>query len=99
MHIYSCISFCSGAHTIGHNSDSICIAFIGRFNDITPPLRQLNAAQKLIEEGIELEKLSTNYNLYGHCQLGTHASPGPALMRIIKTWKRWTNNPIGICES
>ncbi|XP_055299298.1 peptidoglycan-recognition protein LC-like isoform X2 [Sitodiplosis mosellana] len=88
-----------GSHTLGHNNDSICIAFIGRFNDIEPPKRQLYAAQKIIEEGLELETLAPNYNLYGHCQLGTHASPGPALFRIIKNWNHWTDNPMGICQS
>lgn len=79
-----------GRHTKGFNANSICIAFIGKFIDVTPPNHQLEAAQKLIEEGVSLKKLAQNYYLYGHCQLKGTKSPGQALYEIIKTWKHWT---------
>lgn len=79
-----------GKHTNGFNANSICIAFIGKFINVTPPTRQLEAAQKLIEEGVSLKKLADNYNLYGHRQLKATESPGQALYEIIKTWKHWT---------
>lgn len=79
-----------GRHTNGFNEKSICIAFIGKFIDVTPPARQLEAAQKLIDEGVSLKKLAENYNLYGHRQLKSTESPGQALYEIIKTWGHWT---------
>lgn len=79
-----------GAHTRGHNRKSICIAFIGNFDSIAPPTRQLCAAQNLIAEGIRLEVLSDDYKLYGHRQLVSTDSPGAALYEIIKTWDHWT---------
>ena len=91
----------TGAHTGGFNEVSIGVAFIGRFDDSAPLKRQLNAVQKLIEEGLELEKLDQNYKLFAHCQLGKSVikpSPGPALFRIIKTWNHWASDPIGACK-
>lgn len=79
-----------GAHTRGHNKRSVSIAFIGNFDSIEPPLRQLCAAKNLIAEGIDKSVLSDDYSLYGHKQLvsGTQ-SPGAALYQIIKTWSHW----------
>lgn len=58
-----------GEHTPGFNNNSICIAFIGKFFDIAPPLCQLLAAKKLIEKGVKLLKISKDYRLYGQSQL------------------------------
>lgn len=82
-----------GAHTKGFNKKSICIAFIGTFNKVKPPEKQLKAAQLLIEEGIRLKKLSQNYRLYGHRQLIASESPGETLYDIIKKWPHWSDVP------
>lgn len=79
-----------GAHTKGYNVKSICIAFIGTFNKIVPPERQLYAARKLMEEGVKLGKLTPDYKLFGHRQLISSESPGSALYDIIKKWDHWT---------
>lgn len=79
-----------GAHTKGYNVNSICIAFIGTFNKIAPPERQLYAAQKIIEEGVKLGKLTPDYKLYGHRQLIPSESPGLALFEIIKKWDHFS---------
>lgn len=81
-----------GAHTKGYNAKSICIAFIGTFNKIVPPDRQLQAAQRLIKEGVKIKKLDENYRLLGHRQLIGTESPGATLFEIIKTWPNWSNN-------
>lgn len=81
-----------GAHTRGHNRNSICIAFIGTFNKIAPPERQIRAAQKLIEEGVKLKKLIPEYQLYGQRQLIPSESPGMMLYEIIQKWDHWTWN-------
>lgn len=82
-----------GAHTKGFNTGSICFAFIGTFNTIQPPKRQLVAVQKMIVEGVKLRKVTADYNLYGHRQLISTQSPGQALYEIIQTWDHWTNKP------
>lgn len=80
-----------GKHTANFNAKSICIAFIGDFNENVPPTHQLDAAQRLIEEGVKQGKISANYDLYGQCQLKRIKSPGLALFQIIQKWHRWTN--------
>lgn len=72
-------------HTMGFNVNSICLAFIGTFNTLTPPKHQLDAAQKVIEEGVKLRKLTANYALYGQRQFVSTISPGETLYQIIKT--------------
>lgn len=81
----------AGAHTKGYNHESICIAFIGTFDQVEPSRQQLCAAQKILEDGIttELGKLANDYGLYGHRQFMSITSPGTALYKIIQTWEHW----------
>lgn len=79
-----------GAHTRGYNKRSIGIGFIGNFQYKTAPKRQLDAAQKLIAEGVALRKIRSNYSLYGQCQLGSTDSPGAVLYDIMKKWSHWS---------
>lgn len=81
-----------GAHTYHYNKRSICIAFIGNFSKIKPPERQLIAAQKLIERGLEMKKLTADYRLFGHRQLIDFESPGRELYKIIVKWPHWSEN-------
>lgn len=83
-----------GAHTAGHNKGSIGIAFIGLFDKSAPPENQLNAAKKLIEDGVRLGKLAKDYKLYGQRQFRNVISPGDALYKIIQEWPQWTENTI-----
>lgn len=82
-----------GEHTVGFNSNSLCIAMIGSFDTIIPSSKQLDTAQNLIAEGIYLKKLSKNYHLYGQRQLiNNTTSPGHQLYEILmKTWDHWTD--------
>ncbi|XP_055528858.1 peptidoglycan-recognition protein LF-like isoform X4 [Wyeomyia smithii] len=80
-----------GAHTKGFNRDSICIAFIGTFIDIEPPITQLSAAKQLIALGLDLKKLDVEYRLFGHRQLAPFESPGRKLYKIIQKWPHWSN--------
>ena len=79
-----------GAHARLYNKKSISIAFIGTFSKITSPKCQLCAAQRLIEEGVKLNKITSNYSLYGQLQLTPTLSPGRALYEIIKKWDHFT---------
>lgn len=69
------------------------IAFIGTFKDEVPPKQQLDAAQKLIAEGLKLNKLCPNYALFGERQVfDDYNSPGESLYEIIKKWDHWTDD-------
>lgn len=81
-----------GAHTYGYNRGSICIAFIGTFSKVQPPMRQLIAAEKLIEKGVKLKKLASDYRVFGHRQLIAIDSPGIELYKIIENWPHWSAN-------
>lgn len=78
-----------GAHTLGYNQKSVCIAFVGCFMDHLPPLKALNAARALIQNGIELGHIPADYSLVGHCQCIPIESPGRRLYDEIKTWPKW----------
>lgn len=80
-----------GAHTKSFNNGTICFAFLGTFNKIVPPERQLKGVQLMIKEGIKLNKLREDYRLYGHRQFITTESPGTALYNVIKTWDHWSD--------
>lgn len=81
-----------GAHSKGHNIKSIGIAFMGNFIDEAPPAQQTNAAIKLIEEGVKLKKIASDYKLFGHRQVTKTESPGQALYDIIQTLPHWSNS-------
>lgn len=80
-----------GAHTKGYNKDSICIAFIGSYEDKLPKNISITAALLLIEEGVKLNKVKKDYKLYGARQLNGLESPGKKFYEVIKTWPHWTD--------
>ncbi|XP_043477897.1 peptidoglycan-recognition protein SC2-like [Leptopilina heterotoma] len=82
-----------GQHTYYYNNISLGLSFIGTFNDYMPPKSQIFAAQKIIEKGVELGKISKNYTLLGHRQVSNTESPGDALFSEIKKWPHWSQTP------
>lgn len=79
------------AQAIGYNDKSISISFLGTFNSVVPPKRQLQAAQKLIEVGVKGGAIAKDYKLIAHRQVSPTLSPGDALYTVIKTWPHWTD--------
>ncbi|GLH07347.1 Uncharacterized protein GBIM_12823 [Gryllus bimaculatus] len=82
-----------GAHAYGYNNVSIGISFIGTFNTVLPPARQLTAAKQLIELGVKLGKISENYKLLGHKQVSATESPGNVLYQELQKWPHWSEHP------
>ena len=80
-----------GAHTRTYNKLSIGLSFIGNFAVVVPLKSQLEAAQKLLELGVKLGKISEDYKLLGHRQVHGSSNPGDALYHIIKTWPHWAS--------
>ncbi|CAH2034551.1 unnamed protein product, partial [Iphiclides podalirius] len=81
-----------GAHTKGYNRYSVGIAFIGTFNGDPPPARQVDACRKLIERGVALGKIATDYRLFAHRQLMSTLSPGDGLFDLMKRWPHFVSN-------
>lgn len=82
-----------GAHTIGYNSKSIGIAFIGNFNDKLPSSEALTAGKKLLNCGVEKGELSIRFKLLGARQVLATVSPGLELYNEIQEWDNWTSKP------
>lgn len=82
-----------GAHLFGYNSKSIGIAFVGTFNDIMPPKRQIEVCQKVIKQGLDWNYINKDYKLLAARQLAGTESPGAVLYADVKTWPHWVKEP------
>lgn len=80
-----------GAHSCDYNKESICIAFIGKFNIEIPSIAALIAAKRLIKKGVDVGKLDENYRVYGHCQVILTDSPGGNLYEAIREWDDYSD--------
>lgn len=91
---YEGCGYTVGAHTLHYNNFSICIAFIGNFVSYEAPQKQLRAAQRLIDDGIKMNKIHPGYILYGQRQLRNFDSPGVMLYNQIMLWPHWSKEII-----
>ncbi|CAG0896719.1 unnamed protein product, partial [Darwinula stevensoni] len=82
-----------GAHTPGFNDRGIAISVIGSFMSSLPNNAALNTVQGIIDCGISLGYIRSNYELLGHRQASSTDCPGDALYEEITTWDHWTSNP------
>ncbi|GFO44108.1 solute carrier family 22 member 21 [Plakobranchus ocellatus] len=78
-----------GAHTKNYNSVGLGFCFIGNFMTKNPTQVQLNSAKRLIECGVELGKLKSNYTVRGHRDMGSTLCPGDILYNIIRGWPQY----------
>jgi hypothetical protein len=65
---------------------SISISFIGDFTRdyLTPSM--INVTKKLLEDGVEKNKLARDYKLVCHSQTQRTISPGPHVCQVVQTW-------------
>ncbi|KAL2096201.1 hypothetical protein ACEWY4_008349 [Coilia grayii] len=68
-----------GAHSKGHNEDSVGIAFMGNFNNDIPTSEALSAVRRLLRHGISQGYLCSNYAIFGHRDLASTECPGNKL--------------------
>lgn len=68
-----------GAHTKGHNQDSIGIAFMGNFNYDAPTSAALSSVKRLLQDGVCQGCLSSSYAIFGHRDLASTECPGDKL--------------------
>jgi hypothetical protein len=64
-----------GAHTSGHNSDSIGICFVGDFDQVLVPPGQWEAGLKLVRWLTQAYSIS-RANIYGHRNFAPKTCPG-----------------------
>uniref|UniRef100_A0A8C6NKP1 Peptidoglycan recognition protein 5 n=1 Tax=Nothobranchius furzeri TaxID=105023 RepID=A0A8C6NKP1_NOTFU len=68
-----------GAHTKGHNHDTLGVAFMGNFNNDTPTKEALQSVKQLLVSGVSQRFLHSQFDLFGHRDLGDTACPGENL--------------------
>ncbi|KAL3871092.1 hypothetical protein ACJMK2_039112 [Sinanodonta woodiana] len=78
-----------GAHTLNYNSIGLGICIIGDFTDHVPNNTSLNAVKQLIACGVDNHKISTNYILHGHRDVGQTTCPGDKLYELIRVWPHY----------
>ncbi|KAE8573356.1 Putative peptidoglycan-recognition protein [Halyomorpha halys] len=79
-----------GAHTYGFNCDSIGIAFIGNFNVDHPTKRMIELFNQIIEEGLRLNQLTSDYKLISQKQVLSFASPGIYIEELMTEWDHFS---------
>lgn len=68
-----------GAHTKGHNGDSLGIAFMGNFNNDTPSKEAILSVKQLLMSGVLQGFIQPEFILYGHRDLCATECPGENL--------------------
>ena len=82
-----------GAHTRGWNDVAIAFSVMGNFMEKLPNEAALNALKGMIELGIRLGKITPDYKMYGHRDVGTTLCPGDKLHELIQTWEHFGPEP------
>ena len=66
---------------------------MGNFMEKLPNVAALDALKGMIELGIRLGKITPDYKLYGHRDVGTTLCPGDKLYELIQTWEHFGPKP------
>jgi len=80
-----------GAHTKGYNSRAYGFSVIGNFMNRAPNQAALDALQGIIDCGVELGHLDTDYELFGHRDVKSTECPGKFLYSIIQGWPHYSH--------
>ncbi len=65
----------SGAHTRGHNHDSLGLCFVGNFNDVAPPLEQIIIGARILSLWLKLFNLTVD-DIHAHREYAEKTCPG-----------------------
>ncbi|XP_033220942.1 uncharacterized protein LOC117175344 [Belonocnema kinseyi] len=82
-----------GAHSPAYNAESIGICVIGDFTNREPNSAAIGALKELLQYGVTLGEIKSDYYLIGHRQASSTNCPGNKLYNLIKTWPHWESNP------
>lgn len=83
-----------GSTVKGYNEDSISLGFIGSFKKQKPSDKQMNVTKLLLEEGVRLEKLDSDYRIVGANKLesSSTAASADALYASFENWPHWSDH-------
>ncbi|XP_012287880.1 peptidoglycan-recognition protein 1 [Orussus abietinus] len=82
-----------GSHTLGYNRKSVCISFIGSYQDKPASQKMLDVAHDLIKCGKSLGILRRSVKVLNARQVSSTLSPGSELARQIESWPEWASEP------
>lgn len=85
----------AGAHTFNWNHRSMGICLVGTFSYQRPTMEQLRAVGKLIDYGVQLNKVVPDYKLAAVCQFRSSESPGKVVLEEMKKWPHYWNYTVG----
>lgn len=75
-----------GAHTYGWNRIAIAFSIMGNYMTRIPNQKAIDALKEIISVGISKGKITKDYKLYGHKDVGKTECPGEKLYHLIKKW-------------
>ncbi|XP_061190662.1 peptidoglycan recognition protein 1-like [Saccostrea echinata] len=78
-----------GAHTYGHNYDGLGFCVMGDFTSHVPNDLAINALKSLIACGVNSGRITQNYVLKGHRDVGQTSCPGDKFYALIQTWPHY----------
>ena len=81
-----------GAHTYGWNKIAVAFAFMGNYSYKLPDDTAIQAVNRMIDLGVKLGKLTSDYKLYGHRDVRFCESPGQRFYDLIRTWGHYDPN-------
>ncbi|XP_033756638.1 peptidoglycan recognition protein 1-like [Pecten maximus] len=80
-----------GAHTKGMECSFCCVLYHGETLTSTSQIpRAVKAVLDMIQLGIDTGKISKDYKVYGHRDVGATGCPGKYLYDIIKKWDKYS---------
>ncbi|XP_062593637.1 peptidoglycan recognition protein 1-like [Saccostrea cucullata] len=80
-----------GIHVGNNNDKALGVSFIGTFMDkVFPGEAAIGAAKNLIQCGVDLGYISTDYQLLGHRAVKDTLCPGDNLYDAIKEWHNFS---------
>ncbi|GFQ70192.1 peptidoglycan-recognition protein 1 [Trichonephila clavata] len=83
-----------GVHTLGWNTKSYGIAFIGDYSQMRPSAKQLKAARYLMICGTQMGLISSGHKIHGARDATCTDSPGDKLYEIIARWPMFEGGPL-----
>ncbi|XP_026286548.1 peptidoglycan-recognition protein 2-like [Frankliniella occidentalis] len=80
-----------GGAVYGWNSEALVFALVGTFDYVEPTPPQRASLLRLLQWGLDHEKVHAEYRIAGACQLKVNATstPGLRFMDDLKTWDHW----------
>ncbi|XP_053407391.1 peptidoglycan-recognition protein SC2-like isoform X2 [Mercenaria mercenaria] len=81
-----------GAHTLKWNDVAVAFSFMGNYCSKLPNDKALHALKAMLALGVKNGKITPDYKLYGHRNVGETECPGDKLHELISSWSHFDNS-------